>query len=227
MKTASHFGRRQAILGIAQLLTIFPQSGLSQTYKPTPTVSMGPFYPPSPTGLPFISVQCLSPLPTGNDLTRSASGQRAEGAQININGRIMNTFGQPIAGAKIEIWQVDNRGYYIVETGANLDPGFTGYGSYITGDSGEYLFRTIQPGSYTRYGGLIKRTKHIHVRVEAPRYPVLTTEIWFDGEPHNQMDTFIRRITDQQIRARMLIKLSSSENGITSGWFDVVLSESR
>jgi protocatechuate 3,4-dioxygenase beta subunit len=32
------------------------------------------------------------------------------------------------------------------------------------------------------------RTRHIHVKVQAPGQPVLTTQLYFPGEPRNQQD---------------------------------------
>ncbi|HEX3200670.1 MAG TPA: dioxygenase, partial [Actinomycetes bacterium] len=41
---------------------------------------------------------------------------------------------------------------------------------------------TIVPGLYTG------RTRHIHVKVQAPDGPVLTTQLYFPGEPENDRD---------------------------------------
>ncbi len=38
------------------------------------------------------------------------------------------------------------------------------------------------PGLYTG------RTRHIHVKVQAPDRPVLTTQLYFPGEPDNASD---------------------------------------
>jgi protocatechuate 3,4-dioxygenase beta subunit len=32
------------------------------------------------------------------------------------------------------------------------------------------------------------RTRHIHVRVQAPDQPILTTQLYFPDEPTNQLD---------------------------------------
>jgi protocatechuate 3,4-dioxygenase beta subunit len=39
------------------------------------------------------------------------------------------------------------------------------------------------------YGG---RTRHIHVKVQAPRGRILTTQLYFPGEPRNRRDFLFR-----------------------------------
>jgi protocatechuate 3,4-dioxygenase beta subunit len=174
-------------------------------------------------GLPFFSARALSPLPQGNDLTSGAGGRRAEGERLQLHGRVLNTAGQPLAGARVEIWQVDARGHYAVETGADRDPGFSGYGVHLAGESGRYVFTTIRPRGYGRYGGLIKRAAHIHLRVSVAGRAPLATEVWFADEPGNERDSFVSRITDPELRDRMLVRLAPGGDGLPAGTFDVVL----
>jgi protocatechuate 3,4-dioxygenase beta subunit len=226
MKPVSHAGRRRMLGWIARVVTILPFMGAAQAsgrMKPTPAVTVGPFYPPDPRGLPFFSARPLSPLPEGNDLTAGAGGRRAEGERMLLQGRVMNTAGQPLAGARVEIWQVDARGRYAVESRADRDPGFSGYGVQQADASGRYAFTTIRPRSYGRYGGLIKRAAHIHLRVSMAGRAPLATEVWFAGEPGNERDSFVRRITDAELRERMLVRLVPGIDGLPMGAFDVVL----
>jgi protocatechuate 3,4-dioxygenase beta subunit len=230
MNQVSHAGRRRALSWMARAAAGLPfaasaaaAAAPSDRLKPTAAVTVGPFYPPDPTGLPFFTARPLSPLPEGNDLTTGPGGRRAEGEHVRISGRVLNTAGQPIAGAKVEIWQVDARGHYVVETGADRDPGFTGYGTQVSDGLGRYAFTTIRPQGYGRYGGLIKRAAHIHMRVSTAGRPPLATEVWFAGAPGNDRDTFVSRIGDAELRDRMLVRLAPGANGIQAGVFDVVL----
>jgi protocatechuate 3,4-dioxygenase beta subunit len=219
-----HTTRRRAITLIAKVAALLPfAASAGEGLKPTPEVTVGPFYPPDPTGLPFFGARALSPLPLGNDLTTGPNGRRAEGITINLGGRVFDRSGVPIAGAKVEIWQVDARGHYAVETGADHDPGFAGYGTHVTDAEGAYAFTTIRPKAYGRYGGLIQRTAHIHMRVWPPRRKPLTTEVWFAGEPGNEGDSFVSRIRDLQLRRRMLVRLEPDSEGRRAGVFDVVI----
>lgn len=226
MKKVSHAGRRLMLAWIARTFAVLPFAAAahgSTRLKPTPAVTVGPFYPPDPMGLPFFGARALSPLPEGNDLTTTPGGRRAEGEKIRLTGRVMNTAGQPLEGARVEIWQVDARGHYAVETGADRDPGFSGYGVQQADASGRYAFTTIRPRGYGRYGGLIKRAAHIHLRVALASRAPLATEVWFAGEPGNKRDSFVSRITDAELRERMLIRLTPGSDGWLTGTFDVVL----
>jgi protocatechuate 3,4-dioxygenase beta subunit len=64
---------------------------------------------------------------------------------------------------------------------------------------GRYLLETIEPASYPG------RTRHIHVKVQAPYQPVPTTQIYFSGEPGYQRD----RIFDSRMLMQMLTPLSA------------------
>jgi Protocatechuate 3,4-dioxygenase beta subunit len=52
---------------------------------------------------------------------------------------------------------------------------------------GAYRFRTILPALYPG------RTRHYHVKVQAPQQPVLTTQLYFPDEPGNSRDGLFRR----------------------------------
>lgn len=228
MKQVSHASRRRALgwmARVAALLSLGEAATASGRLKPTPTVTVGPFYPPDPTGLPFFGAKPLSPLPVGNDLTHGTGGSRAEGERVRIGGRVLTAAGVPLAGARVEIWQVDARGHYAVESGADRDVGFAGYGTNVVDEAGRYSFTTIRPRGYGRYGGLIRRAAHIHMRVSAPGRPPLATEVWFAGEPGNERDTFVSRIDDADLRERMLVRLKAGDDGIPVGQFDVVLGD--
>jgi protocatechuate 3,4-dioxygenase beta subunit len=221
--------RRHVLATLARIAALWPLAAAAraQPLTPTPAVSVGPFYPPDPTGLPFFRADALQPLPQGNDLTRGPRGRVAEGQPLRITGRILDTAGQPIAGARIEIWQVDARGHYAVEVSADRDPDFAGYGTDSSDAAGRYRFTTVRPGGYARYGGLIRRTAHVHVRVSAPAHPPLATELWFADEPGNAGDSFARRIDDPVLRERMQVRLQAQPDGPPLAVFDIVLPEVR
>src|SRR6266540_2880166 len=51
---------------------------------------------------------------------------------------------------------------------------------------GRFRLETVVPGLYTG------RTRHIHVKVQAPNRPVLTTQLYFPGEAANAADGIFR-----------------------------------
>ena len=87
----------------------------------------------------------------------------AVGAVTYLSGRILDSRGEPIRSAFVEIWQCDNNGAYIHTNSVNRDKrdaNFQGFGRFMAGSTGEYLFRTIKPVPYPG------RTPHIHFVVK-------------------------------------------------------------
>jgi protocatechuate 3,4-dioxygenase beta subunit len=146
--------------------------------KYTPAETPGPFYPK------------LKPLDQDADLT-ILSGQkaRAQGKVIHLTGRILNTNGEPVQGAKVEIWQANTHGRYSHPSDNNqapLDPAFQGFGVQITDEQGRFRFKTIKPGAYPATPSWL-RAPHIHFDVEG-KMDHLVTQMYFPGDPLNEKD---------------------------------------
>ena len=84
--------------------------------------------------------------------------------------------GQPVANALLDFWQANASGAYD-------NSGYTLRGHQYTDANGYYTLTTIQPGLYPG------RTEHIHVKVQAPNGPVLTTQLFFPGVAQNSRDS--------------------------------------
>ena len=96
------------------------------------------------------------------------------GTRFIISGRVHNLdCTEYIAGAIIDIWQANNAGTYD-NTGFNLR------GIATSNSQGFYLFETIYPGKYLN--GSAYRPSHIHLKITPPSYPILTTQIYFQGD---------------------------------------------
>jgi protocatechuate 3,4-dioxygenase beta subunit len=97
------------------------------------------------------------------------------GTPLRLRGYVLTTACEPVAGAMMEFWQADDAGVYDNE-------GYRLRGHQFTDDQGRYTLETIVPGLYPG------RTRHIHVKVQAPNGPVLTTQLYFPDEPENDRD---------------------------------------
>lgn len=97
------------------------------------------------------------------------------GTRLVLAGAVVTTACAPVAGALVDIWQCDDAGVYD-------NQGYTLRGHQFADDQGRYQFETIVPGLYPG------RTRHIHVKVQAPGGPVLTTQLYFPDEPGNDAD---------------------------------------
>ena len=99
----------------------------------------------------------------------------ADGMPLVVTGVVVSTSCRPIGGALLDFWQANDVGEYDNE-------GFGFRGHQFADDEGRWKLDTIVPGLYPG------RTRHIHVRVQAPDQPILTTQLYFPNEPTNELD---------------------------------------
>lgn len=98
------------------------------------------------------------------------------GTKIVVTGQVFaSKTCRPIAGALLDFWHADAAGRYD-------NVGFRCRGHQFTDAEGRYRLETIVPGLYPG------RTRHFHVKVQAPGGRVLTTQLYFPGEPLNNRD---------------------------------------
>ena len=102
------------------------------------------------------------------------------GRPLEVSGFVVSRACKPVAGALIDVWQADDTGRYD-------NQGFRLRGHLFADAAGRYTLRTILPGAYEG------RTRHIHVKVQAPGRPLLTTQLYFPDEPRNRRDGLYRR----------------------------------
>jgi protocatechuate 3,4-dioxygenase beta subunit len=110
------------------------------------------------------------------------------GTRLVITGYVLDTDCRPIAGAKLDFWQADDAGRYD-------NSGYTLRGHVFTDANGRYAIETIVPGLYPG------RTRHIHVKVQAPGKPALTTQLYLPDEPGNARDGIFRPGLVMQVQA--------------------------
>lgn len=216
MRAISHqrrLPRRRVLLAAASATLMAAPPRLAwAALAPTPRQTAGPFYP-----------QTL-PLDSDSDLVRIAGHVHEGGGTItHVSGRILDSDGQAISGAKVEIWQCDSHGrYHYVDdhNPAPLDPDFQGYGTTVSARDGGYRFRTIRPVAYPG------RTPHIHFTVTAPRGRRLVTQMYVAGEPLNERDPVLAQIRDAAARAAVIVPLRPApelEPAALAGIFDIVM----
>lgn len=97
------------------------------------------------------------------------------GTPIVLTGFVLTRSCRPIRRALVDLWHADDAGRYDNE-------GYRLRGHQFTGADGGYRFETIVPGLYPG------RTRHFHVKFQAPGEPVLTTQLYFPDEPGNERD---------------------------------------
>jgi protocatechuate 3,4-dioxygenase beta subunit len=198
--------------GRASGLFTAPRNAFAEELLRTPAQTEGPFYPVD------------LPLDTDNDLLIVNDRiTPAVGAVTHLSGKILDSRGEPLRNALVEIWQVDANAAYLHKGSANhanRDGNFQGFGRFLTGSSGEYYFRTIKPVPYPG------RTPHIHFAVKVKGRDKFTTQCYVKGEPGNERDGVLRGITDPRARAAIIIDFAAiptSKIGELAARFDIVL----
>jgi len=169
----------------------------------TPAQTEGPFYPVA--------------LPEDADADLLRNGRRAytRGQATTVTGTVTDLEGRPVSGAQVEIWQCDHAGHYHHPgDGGRADPDFQGFGRVAVGSDGRYRFRTIKPVPYTG------RTPHIHVKVRLARRELLTTQLYVEGDPHNERDFLWRRLGAD--RDLVTVPFRSSADGLQADFPIVV-----
>ena len=113
-----------------------------------------------------------------------------KGTRLDLSGRVYGRNCTPLAAALLDFWHADDRGVYD-------NAGFRLRGHQYTDAQGRYRLSTILPGVYTG------RTRHIHVRVQPSGGRLLTTQLYFPGEPRNKRDGLFR--------AELLVSLDAKQ----------------
>ncbi len=212
-KTMLFRTRRDFLGGLAiGSAALFTPGVFAQKLIQTPRQTEGPFYPDK------------MPLDTDNDLlVINDSITPAVGAVTYLSGRILNSRGEPMRGALVEIWQCDNNGAYLHTGTVNKekrDTNFQGFGRFMTGSTGEYLFRTIKPVPYPG------RTPHIHFIVKVKGQEKFPTQCYVKGDPGNERDGVLKNIRDPKVRESIIVDFSpikQSRIGELTAHFDIVL----
>ena len=128
----------------------------------------------------------------GGNLAGSVSGQ-----PCYIRGHVCDTAGNPIAGARIEVWEADDDGFYDVqyENGP-----LQGRGHLFTDEQGGYDFWCVRPAAYPipsdgPVGRLLDaagrspmRPAHVHFMVSAAGFQTLITHVFVADGPYLDSD---------------------------------------
>jgi hydroxyquinol 1,2-dioxygenase len=131
-------------------------------------------------------------VPLGGDIANGARGRPCW-----VTGSVRATDGTPVPGARMEIWEADEDGFYDVQYEGNR---VAGRGWLRSGPDGEYRFWSVQPSPYPvpcdgPVGGLLAtaergamRPAHLHYKVSAPGFRTCITHIFVAGDQYLDRD---------------------------------------
>lgn len=196
MKHKMNISRRKLLLGAIAL----PAAPLLHAAARTPASYEGPFYP----------TPAMRHDDVDNDLVKiTGLVQQAGGEIVRLEGRVLDSNGVPLAGARVEIWQCDVNGRYLHSRDfgwTRRDSGFQGFGHDIAQADGSYAFRTIKPVPYTG------RTPHIHLKVLLAGEERLVTQLYLPDHPGNARDFLYKMVpSEERERVTMVFDEASPE----------------
>lgn len=177
----------------------------SHVCKPTTPDVLGPYYFPDPPR----RRQICDRDPSSPDLRH-----------LLVQGQILDESCDPIIGARIEVWQADHDGHYLLSENCR--------GYFHSEKGGHYAFLTIHPGSYsTDPEKRLYRPAHIHFRVVKPGFDILITQMYFEGDPNlgrnDSCETCSSNSPDLVIRPREMCADRSRLYCFNIASFDIVL----
>jgi protocatechuate 3,4-dioxygenase beta subunit len=175
----------------------------------TPYQGKGPFYPLE--------------LPLDQITTAVAAQRHAKGTIVDVSGRLLDEAGRPLAGVRIEIWQVNAHGRYHHQHDDQAkpwDPDFQGFGHTTTAADGAYRFRTVRPVAYPG------RAPHIHFALSDRRFATFILRCTLPA-PRERARLSAHRVRDAKARNSLIVNLepSRAEGSELVGRFDIVLGE--
>jgi protocatechuate 3,4-dioxygenase beta subunit len=161
------FGRSEQAIAETLLAASTPGPGAARTLVPTPECGDDDDPTPPMTEGPFFTPR--------SPLRSSLLEPGMAGTRIVLTGRVFARNCRPMSGALLDVWHADDAGVYDNE-------GYRLRGHQFTDADGRYRMETIVPGLYPG------RTRHYHLKVQAPKGRVLTTQLFFPGEARNARD---------------------------------------
>lgn len=142
-------------------------------------------------------------IPLGGDIAGGATGQPCW-----VEGTVTDTDGKPVPGARIEVWEADEDGFYDVQY---ADGRTAGRAHLFADEHGNYSFWGLTPTPYPiphdgPVGGMLAatgrspvRASHLHFMVTASGKRTLVTHIFVQGDPQIEIGDSVFGVKDSLI----------------------------
>lgn len=143
-------------------------------------------------------------IPQGGDMAFGAKGQPAW-----VEGTVTDTEGNPIPGARVEVWECDEEGLYDVQYS---DDRTACRAHLFTDEEGRYSFWGLTPVPYPiphdgPVGQMLQatgrsplRAAHLHFMVTAVEKRTLITHIFVEGDPQLEIGDSVFGVKDSLIK---------------------------
>jgi hydroxyquinol 1,2-dioxygenase len=166
----------------------------NQAYKgATEATIFGPFF-----------TEDAPEIPIGGDIAGGAAGQPCW-----VEGTVTDTEGSPVPGARIEVWEADEDGFYDVQY---TDQRVAGRAHLFADEDGRYSFWGLTPTAYPiphdgPVGKMLEsvgrspvRASHLHFMVTAEGRRTLVTHIFVEGDPQIEIGDSVFGVKDSLIK---------------------------
>jgi catechol 1,2-dioxygenase len=169
-------------LGVSNLVCLM-NNGAKGT-RPTQANNLGPFYR---AGAP----QCAD----GASLLRSPT----PGPELFFKGFVKNEKGEPIPGAKVDVWHSSPVGLYENQDKTQAEMNLRG--CFTTLADGSFSFKSVKPAGYPvptegPTGALLRAQKrhnfrpaHLHFLIHKPGFKTIASQVYDPEDPHLETDS--------------------------------------
>lgn len=171
-----------AALGVVVTASALPMRTIAALWdkhearRATPPNQLGPFYKKrSPEG-------------------RMLRAPGDPGMPLVVSGRVLDTRGEMLPNATVEVWQTDHFGHYDIA-------GYRYRAKLPIEANGNYSFETVMPGHYPD-----RVCQHIHYLVSAPGHKPLVTQLYFATDPVFEGEPDKNFTRDPLIESRELVR---------------------
>ncbi|KAF5694063.1 putative hydroxyquinol-1,2-dioxygenase [Fusarium denticulatum] len=160
----------------------------------------------------------------------SLISQDTDGEPLLVLCTLKDVNGSPIAGAKIDVWETDSKGFYDVQHADRTGP--DGRAVLTSDDNGDFWFKAIVPVPYPiphdgPVGKLLKvlgrhcyRPSHMHFMFKKDGYDPLITALYLKDDPYETTDAVfgvkdslivnIKKVEDEKMANKYGVKVGSA-----------------
>lgn len=165
--------------------------------KPTPTEVLGPFFKKGAPSSPVLRMP-------GD-----------HGFPLQVSGKVCNTRGELVPGARVDVWHADHHGKYDLQ-------GYRFRAKVEPAANGLYSVETVMPGHYAD-----RPAQHVHYLITAPGHKSLITQLYFATDPFFEGDLDKNHAKRAIVQDRALIRPVTLHEGQGQAHaavvFDIVL----
>ncbi|HVV93070.1 MAG TPA: dioxygenase [Hyphomicrobiales bacterium] len=168
-------------LGLSALVCLLNNGNAGQTE--TDANMLGPFWRDDAPAMPNGASIVRSPTP---------------GPAMFVDAVVKDRAGQPVAGAKVDIWQSSPEGLYENQDPTQAEMNLRGV--FTTDEEGRFSFRSVKPAGYPipidgPVGDMLRaqgrhnfRPAHLHVMVNKPGLKTLISQVYVNDDPRLDTD---------------------------------------